>query len=158
MFHRNQSITVDSFRFVDPEFDEFFRILELVRLSQEQALEDTRKMSNVEFVMEVDGSLSERGNDSLMEVKSSLDDELSLFLDVRLEFLEVTKHESVVNSEQGGLFRERYSTGPEMSLISGVNKEGTSSWVHSSDGLCIDNFNKGELANIIPMSIISVLS
>jgi hypothetical protein len=33
LFNRNETISVDSFGFVDPKLDELFRVLELVRLS-----------------------------------------------------------------------------------------------------------------------------
>lgn len=115
-------------------------------------------MSNVEFVMEVDGSLSESGNNILMELEGSLDDDGDLLLDGGLEFLEVTVHEGIVNGEEGCLLGEGDSAMPEMSLISGVDIEGTSRGVHGSDRHGADDFDDGELANIIPMSIISMLS
>jgi hypothetical protein len=80
-------------------------------------------MSNVEFVMEVNSSLSEKTDNGLMKREGSLDDYRDIFLNIGLEFLEVTNHESVVNGVEGVLFRERNGTSPEMSLVSGINKE-----------------------------------
>lgn len=47
-----------------------------------------------------------------------------------------------------------------MSLVSWVNEEGTRSWIHSSDGLSVDNFfhDWNSLGNIVPMRVINVLS
>lgn len=47
-----------------------------------------------------------------------------------------------------------------MSLVSWVNEEGTRSWIHSSDGLSVDNFfhDWNSLGCIVPMRVINVLS
>jgi hypothetical protein len=42
-----------------PKFDEFFRILEFSWISEQQTLENTRKMTQVELIVEVKCSLSE---------------------------------------------------------------------------------------------------
>jgi hypothetical protein len=59
MFSIDESITIDSFGFMHPKFDKvvWFGNGFLFRL--EKTLEDVGQMSDVEFIMEVLGGLSE---------------------------------------------------------------------------------------------------
>jgi len=115
-------------------------------------------MSNVKLIMEVNGSLSEVSFDFSVKVKSSLNDWDNLFLNSTLELREMLAQESVVNCEQRSLLRERNSKSPEMSLKSWVDLEWTSSGVHTSSIKSVLNILKSQLASIIPMLVVLVLS
>jgi hypothetical protein len=59
VLHSDETVTVDSFTLVDPELDDLVGSLELGGLGNQQALEHTGDVSQVELVMEVDSGLSE---------------------------------------------------------------------------------------------------
>jgi len=60
VFHGNQSITVSSFTFMDPYFNEFFRVLELLGVGDQKTVENVTDVSNIEFVVEINSGFSER--------------------------------------------------------------------------------------------------
>lgn len=92
---------------MDPKFDKIIRLLNGFWLGNKKTLENVGQMSNIKFIMEVNGSLSEVSFDFSVKVKSSLNDWDNLFLNSTLELREMLAQESVVNSEQRGLFWER---------------------------------------------------
>ena len=73
-----------------PKFDEFFRILEFSWISEQQTLENTRKMTQVELIVEVKCSLSEWSHNVLMESQSRSNDKRSQLLESRFESFEMT--------------------------------------------------------------------
>ena len=115
-------------------------------------------MSHVELVMEVCSSLTEVLLDFSVKSKSSLNDGDDLLLYSSLELREVLANECVVDGEQGGLFGEWNSNGPEVTLESGVDLERTSSRVHASCVQGILDILKSKLSAIIPMVVVLVLS
>jgi hypothetical protein len=66
VFNGDQSIGIDSFGLMDPQLDDLVSSLELRRLSDQQALEHTRDVSKIEFIMEIHSGLSERTANILM--------------------------------------------------------------------------------------------
>lgn len=115
-------------------------------------------MSDVELVMEVSSCLSEVSLDFSVQVKSCLNDWDNLFLNGSLELGEMLSEESVIDSEERGLFWEWNGKSPEMPLESWVNLEGTCSWVHTGSVLSVFNILQGQLVSVIPMFIVFVLS
>jgi len=93
-----------------------------------------------------------------VKFQSRLDDHGGNFLNLRLEVFQVSSKEGVEDFLKRLVIGERNGNLPEMSLISGVNKERSSRWVHGSHMLTFYDFFNGKFADIIPMFIISMLS
>jgi hypothetical protein len=55
---------------MDPQLNNFISSLELSGLGDQKALENTRNMSKIEFIMEIQGSLSESSTNGLMKGQS----------------------------------------------------------------------------------------
>ena len=83
---------------MDPQFDQQVGFLDGFTLSNEEALENVGQVTHVEFVMEVDGSLTERSSDISVELKGAFDDWSNQFLDGALELAEMLVQERAVNS------------------------------------------------------------
>lgn len=115
-------------------------------------------MSQIEFIMEIQGSFSESWTNGLMKGQSWFNQTWHLFLHLWFEIFQVTLQESIIDYEQRLVIRHTDRNQPEMSLISRINKEWSSSWVHTGQMLAINNFLDGQFSNIIPMLIISMLS
>lgn len=81
-----KSISVNTFRLVQPELDEILRFFDSFRLGGKKTLENVGIVTNVEFVMEVSSSLLEMLIDKTMKIKCSLDNIRDLFHNARLEF------------------------------------------------------------------------
>lgn len=79
VFEGHQSVSVDSFTFVNPKLHEFVRSLELSRLGHQESLEHTGDVSKIELVVEVQGSLSECGADGRVKSEGALDQSGHLF-------------------------------------------------------------------------------
>jgi len=82
-------------------------------------------MTDIEFVMEILGILSEVVHDISMERKSGFDDGASLVKDGHLELVvtEMLRQVGRINNIQRSLFWETYSKKPEMSLQTWVDYE-----------------------------------
>jgi hypothetical protein len=52
---------------MDPQLYNFISSLELSGLGDQKSLENTRNMSKIEFIMEIQGSFSESGTNGLMK-------------------------------------------------------------------------------------------
>jgi len=154
----DKSITINSLSFVNPKFDEIIWLFDCLLFGCEKSLEDIGQMTNIEFIMEILGSLSEVSFNFLMKRQCSFDDWSNLLLNCSLEFTEMLVQVSHVNCGEGRLLWETNSKQPEMSLETWVNDERTSGWVHSCNQLGVLDILKGKLALIIPMLIISMLS
>ncbi len=98
MFNFYKTISVDTLRFVHPKHNNLVfseRLWSLTVLcweswcSHQESLEYTSNVTNVELVVEFEGSFLEETANLSMELKSSSDDWLGLLLDVLLEFFEV---------------------------------------------------------------------
>ena len=83
---------------MDPQFDQKVGFLDGFTLGNEEALENVGQVTHVEFVMEVDGSLTERSSDISVELKGAFDDWSNQFLDGALELAEMLVQERAVNS------------------------------------------------------------
>lgn len=158
VLHGDETVTVDSFTLVDPELDDLVGSLELGGLGNQQALEHTGDVSQVELVMEVDSGLSEGLADVGMQSQSRLDESGHLFLHLGLEVLQVTLQEGVVDDEERFIIGHVDGNQPEMSLISGVHREGTGRRVHTGQMLTVDDLLDGQFSDVIPMLVIGVLS
>jgi hypothetical protein len=90
-------------------------------------------MSNIEFIVEVDGSLSEVSLDFSVDSEGCLNHSCNQVLDAALELAEVLVQECTEDCEQRGLFRELNGCCPEVTLESWIHNEGTGGWVHGSD-------------------------
>jgi len=110
---------------VDPQFDQKVGFLDGFTLSNEEALENVGQVTHVEFVMEVDGSFTERSSDISMELKGAFDDWGNQFLNCALKLAEMLVQERAVNSVQGRGVGELNSEDPKPSLKAGVDKEGS---------------------------------
>jgi hypothetical protein len=115
-------------------------------------------MTHIELVMEVGSSLTEVLFDFTVESKCGLNDWHYLLLNCSLELGEVLADEGVVDGEQRGLLGERNSKGPEVTLESGVDLEGTGCGVHASCVQGVLDILEGKLGAIIPMVVVLVLS
>lgn len=60
---RNKSITIDALSLVNPQLDQFFRLIDGFRLCIEQTLEHICKVTHVELVVEILSCLTEVAND-----------------------------------------------------------------------------------------------
>ncbi len=67
MVRGHKSVTVCSLTLVDPQLDHLLWLDELNWIRQQNALENIGQVSQVELIMEVDSSLSEGGDDVLMQ-------------------------------------------------------------------------------------------
>ena len=101
VFGGDQSITVDALGLVDPQFNQKIGFLDRFNLCNEQSLENVGQVTHVEFVMEVDGSLTESLRDVRMELQGALDDRSNQFLDGALELAEMLVEEGAVDRVQG---------------------------------------------------------
>lgn len=84
-----KSITIDSFSFMDPQFDKVVWLDNGFLFGLEHALENIGQVSNIELIMEVLSGLSELPLNLLLELKGTLDDWKDLLLDSSLEVAEV---------------------------------------------------------------------
>jgi len=100
VFHGNQSVTVSSFAFMDPDFNEFFRVLELLGVGNQKTVENVTDVSNIEFIMEVNSGFSERLHNTSMEHQISLDYQSSIFLNLSLEVFQVSSQKGIINNKQ----------------------------------------------------------
>lgn len=141
-----------------PHLNEVVRLLNGLGLRNKKTLEDIGQVTYVELVVEVNGCLSEVLLNFSVKCEGSLNDRHDLFLDGTLELGEVLAHEGVVDSEQRSLLWERNGKGPEVTLQTRVDLEGTSSRIHASSVEGILDILKSELGAIIPVIIIFVLS
>jgi len=111
---------------VNPDFNEFLGVLELSRVGNKESLENVTNVSDVEFVVEVNSSLSELLHNARVKHQVGLDDQGSVFLHLSLEVFQVASQESVVNYEKRFVIREGNRHQPEVTLVSGVHIERTS--------------------------------
>lgn len=91
---------------MNPESDQLFGILELSSPGNQKSGENIGNMSDIEFIMEIDGSFSESGDHISMDEQSSLNDRGNLFLDTRFEVFEVATQEGAIYNEKGFIIRE----------------------------------------------------
>lgn len=122
-----------------PQAHQLVRILELSRVCQKQSLEDVRDVSEVELVVEIDSCLTEARDDRHVELEGCLDDGRSLFLHGRLETLQLSREEGVVDEEQRFVIGDRDGYRPEVALITRVDEERSRRRIHGSDGLRVDD-------------------
>ena len=74
---------------MDPQFDQKVGFLDGFTLCNEEALENVGQVTHVEFVMEVDGSFTERSSDISVELKGAFDDWSNQFLNGALKLAEM---------------------------------------------------------------------
>lgn len=74
MFSVDETITVNTFGLVNPQFDEHVRFLDSILFGDEETLENVGQVTDVELVMEVNGSLSECALNFRVQLESGLDD------------------------------------------------------------------------------------
>ena len=75
---------------MDPQLNNFISSLELSGLGDQKALENTRNMSKIEFIMEIQGSLSESSTNGLMKGQSWFNQTWHLFLNLRFEVFQMS--------------------------------------------------------------------
>lgn len=80
-------------------------------------------MSQIEFIVEVGGGLSEILDDESMQLECGLDDEWACLTDLRLEPLQLSREEGIVNQEQTLIIWCSNADSPEMPLITRIDKE-----------------------------------
>ena len=97
----DESISIDTFALVYPKSSQIVWFLDGLKLGLEKTLEDIGQMTNIEFIVEVDGSLSEVSLDLTLEIEGCLDHTSNAILDGALEFAEVLVHEGTEDCEQG---------------------------------------------------------
>jgi hypothetical protein len=158
MFGRHESISVNTFTLVNPEFDKVVGFLDSLDLGGEKTLENVGQMTHVELVMEVSSGLSELGRHISVEGKSRFDHGYHLLGDSSLELGEMLEHEGGVDGVKGVGLREVNGKEPEPTLESGVDDEGSSSGVHSSDVLGVKDFLHVKLLFIVPTGVIKGLT
>lgn len=70
----DETITVDALGLVDPQFDQLVGLLDGFLFGNKEALENIGQVTHVEFIMEVDGGLTERRHDISVHCQRALDD------------------------------------------------------------------------------------
>jgi hypothetical protein len=108
--------------------------------------------------MEVSSSLSELSRDISVESESLLNNRYNLLRDSSLKFGEMLLHECRVDRVEGVGFREVNGKEPEPSLESRVNDEGSSSGVHSSNVLSVQDLFSNHFLLVIPVRIVKRLT
>ena len=97
----DESISIDTFTLVHPKSSQIVWFLDGLEFGLEKTLEDIGQMTNIEFIVEVDGSLSEVSLDFALEIEGCLDHTSDTILDGALELAEVLVHEGTEDCEQG---------------------------------------------------------
>lgn len=127
----DKSVSLNSLRFVHPEFSDLLGVLELVRSSLQDSLEYTGQVTDVELVVEVSSSLLELVAHFLVENQCRFAQTLSLISNVLVERLEVVAYKGLVDSDQGLVVRQHDHQSVEVAHQSRVDLERTCSGVHS---------------------------
>ena len=84
---------------MNPNFDQFLRVLELRWISQQKTLEDVGQVTQVELVMKVNRSLLKGSDDILVKSQGRPDDQGCLFLQSGLKSFEMALEEGRVDKE-----------------------------------------------------------
>ena len=138
---------------MDPHLNQIVGLLDNLGLGNEKTLEDAGQVTHIELIVEVNGSLSEVLLNFTVKGQGSLDDGDDLLLNGTLELGEVLAHESVVDGEQRSLLGEGNGQGPEVTLKTGVDLEGTGCRVHASSVQGVLDVLKGQLLDFKPLSV-----
>lgn len=154
----NESIAVRTFAFVNPESDDFIRLLVSIGLREQHALVYVGDVSEVEFVMEVDGGFFEFLGNGVVQEECGADDLVGLFEDRGFEFLELSVEEGDVYEVQGLVIGERNGDRPEVTLVSGVHGERTRGGVHGRQHLRVNDVLLGKFRDVVPMPVVRMLS
>ena len=96
----DQTITVDTLTLVSPQLNQVVRLLDGLWGSSEHTLEDCSQVTDIEFVMEVDGGLLERSFNFRMQVLGTLNHERDQLLHVSLVRMEMLVEESIEDREE----------------------------------------------------------
>ena len=97
----DKSISIDTFALVYPKSSQVVWFFDGLKFGLQKTLEDIGQMTNIEFVVEVDGSLSEVSLDLTLEIEGCFDHTSNAILDGALELAEVLVHEGTEDCEQG---------------------------------------------------------
>lgn len=158
VFGVDESVSEDTLALVHPKSDDLIGLLDSFLLGNEKTLEDVSQMTNIELVMEVDSGLTESTGDFTVKTDGTLDHGGEQLVDCTLELLEMLVQEARVDLVERGGLGERNSDGGEMTLESGVDKEGTGGGVHGTDVEGVLDFLEHQLGAIVPMAVVLVLT
>jgi hypothetical protein len=154
----DESVSIDTLALVDPQADEVIRFLDSLDLCSQETLEHVGQVTHVELVMEVSRSFTELLGHLVVELESLLNDGSDLLADSSLELDVMLEHESTVDGVQRRGLGEVDSQKPEPSLKSRVNRERSSSGIHSGDILGSHDLSHHELLLVVPMGIVQMLT
>ena len=116
MLGSDESISINTFTLVNPEFDKVIGFSDGLNLSSEETLENVGQVTHIELVMEVSSGLSELGRHISVEGESRLNHGYHLLRDSSLELGEMLEHEGGVDGVEGVGLREVNGKEPEPTL------------------------------------------
>lgn len=158
VFVAHESVSVDTFGLVHPKFGEFLGLLEVVQFGLEHALEHTRQVADVEFLVEVGGRLLELVADFLVQHECSFAHDFGFVTHILVEGLEVVGGERLLDLHERLVLRQLDHQALEVALQTGVHEEAARSGVHGgnlhgvADGLQLD------LLAVLPVVVVDALS
>jgi hypothetical protein len=95
----DKSISIDTFTLVHPKSSQIVWFFDGLKFGLQKTLEDIGQMTNIEFIVEVDGSLSKVSLYFTLEIEGCLDHTGNAILDGALELAEVLVHEGTEDCE-----------------------------------------------------------